>query len=140
MLLQDKILIVLNGGGPRTNSEIAEILNGNLNSVRTANTTNVDSGYVIFEKKTKHESLMCITSCGIDRVSFMLTSSYKPPKTKEPVRDKMLAALKEGIWSTEWNKVCNARTTLYKWITLLRNEGYNITKFKKGTAVFYKLT
>jgi hypothetical protein len=139
MLLQDKILIVLNGGGSRTNSEIASFLTANKMSVRTANTLNVQRGYVTYKRAPKGEAQMSITSFGTEHVQKTLSSSYVAPPKPTPVRDAILEALKKGLWAKDWTKVCRSRSVLYKWIIKLQHEGYKIKKTKIGSAVCYKL-
>jgi len=139
MLLQDKILIVLHGGGPRTNSEIADILTAKVNSIRTANTHNAQMGRVTYNRVTKGESKMCVTPAGIERIQRALTSSYKLPPPSTPVRDALIKQLRKGLWTRDWAKVCRSKSTLYKWIIDLQKEGFVLHKKKEGVTVFYKI-
>jgi hypothetical protein len=138
MLLQDKILIVLHGGGPRTNSEIAEILGTKLLSTRTSNTLNIQMDRVTYIRASNGEARMSITSHGIERLK-KVRSTYEAPPKACPVRDNILLHLKKGLWAKDWKKVTNSRATLYKWIIALKHEGYVIRKKKDGAAVFYKV-
>lgn len=139
MLLHEKILIVLHGGGPRTNSEIASILSVPVNSVRTANSQNVQMSLVSFKREGKGESKMGITPHGITRIRNRLASNYVVPPSPTPIRDKLIPALREGLSTLNWNTVVNSRVALYKWIILLQKEGYIISKKRDKQIVTYKI-
>lgn len=140
MLLRDKILIVLHGGGPRTNSEIAEVLSTTTGSVSTANNFNYQVGYVQYngQKKAGERSIR-ILSAGVKRIETQLQSTYVRPPARRPVHDKLIAELRKGLWSHEWAKTSKSKKALQARISIMKSQGYTFKNKKNGTAVQYIL-
>lgn len=141
-LVRNRILIMLNGGGPRTNSELAVLLNNTRGAVSGANSFNISLGYVTYHKEPgASEVTYTITAEGVQHLQTMpsIVTKLVPVPKPTPVKDRILEALKVGLRADNWMSVSNSRNQLYKHITELRHKGYVIEKTKNGVLVTYWL-
>lgn len=141
ILLPDKILLMLKGAGPRTNSELAVLLNHNMNSIRGANSKNRAMGWTEYvEDLNPLESLNRLTQAGLDRIDKKLMHSIaRPPLVRvKTVKEPLLKALKAGVASKDFQQFCTRREGFRTHIADLRKEGHVIER-SKGKNAIYKL-
>lgn len=145
MLLSDRILLLLNGGGPRTHPELAELIGTTIGSIRTANSFNRSMGYIetvgnSMNRAAGHVHFQ-ITEDGQERVKYRLSSKFQPKLPSNAVREPLLRKLRAGpLSSHDWQGLTNSRKALWSQIHLLRKDGYVIeSNHKPGLATTYIL-
>ena len=142
-LLHHRVLMILYAVGPRTNEEIAALLNNKPASVRGANSLNIAIGLVELERRSRAaEGVFSITQAGIDRLKTLPVTNpgmRAPPNRGNPVKDKVLVAMKTGLKATDFAKVTTSRARLYAIVDELRRLGYVIQRKKEGRFVTYIL-
>jgi hypothetical protein len=142
--LQNRILLMLFAAGPRTNEELALLLNNRPSSVRGANSTNIALGLVTMTRRRGCKPVFSITPEGNARVNSFpphdpRSTEKLPHNRAAPVKEKVIAAMRTGLKATDWARVTTTRNRLYILVDELRRLGYVISKTKQGKFVTYTL-
>lgn len=141
LLLSNRILMMLQGGGPRTNSELAVMLNNERGSVSGANSMNASRAFVTYQRvKGQSEVIYTITAEGAAHISTMAAQSLlDPPIRYNEAELRLLTRLKTGFRGRDWKEVFNSRGHMYGTINKLIRQGRKIKKVKLGREVSFSL-
>jgi hypothetical protein len=142
VLVADRLLLMLSGAGPRTNSELIILIGSQSNTVRAANSMNAARGFVSYAHKSGiNETEISLTEEGIARVEHLKLVRFPKPDTirSKPMKTKLLRAisLKKGVNTKSKN--FGTIDVLQKNISILRSEGHTITLDKEGLDKVYRL-
>ncbi len=141
LLLSNRILMMLQGGGPRTNSELAIMLNNERGSVSGANSMNASKAFVTYQRvKGQSEVVYTITAEGAAHVATMAAQTLlDPPIRYNETELRLLTRMKTGFRAKDWKEVFNSRGHMYGTITKLIKQGRKIKKVMTGREVNYIL-
>lgn len=140
-ILPNRILMMLYAVGPRTNEELAALLNNKPTSVRVANSLNIAAGLATLTQENKKEAIFTITKNGIDRVLKLPATKpgeRAPPTRANPVKDRVLAAMRNGgLKATDFAKVRVTQRRLHTIVSELRKLGHPIKTKRNHRFVTY---
>lgn len=141
LLLSNRILMMLHGGGPRTNSELAVMLNFERGSVSGANSMNASRGFVSYTRvKGQSEVVYTVTQEGIDHVMAMQTMTLQEkPFRYSQAQLKLIERMKTGFRSRDWQEIFGSRGHMYMTVMKLSKQGLKIKKVKVEREVTYIL-
>jgi hypothetical protein len=133
---------MLYAAGPRTNEELAALLNNKPTSVRGANSLNISMGLVSLTQENKKEAIFTITKDGIDRILKLPATKpgeRVPPTRANPVKDRVLISMRNGgLRAADFTKVTVTQKRLYSIVCELKKLGHPIkTKRKNGLVTYY---